>query len=81
MVEKELEQVIEALEELKEDTTIPRNIRLRIEEIIQYLKDGSDISIKINKAFNELDEIANESNIPSYTRTQIWSIVSLLERV
>ena len=72
---------IQTLEELGEDANIPKNIKIKIQNIINILKESTETPIKINKALNELDEISNDSNIDSYTRTQIWNIVSILEKV
>lgn len=78
---KELENINDSLTELKHDSTIPKNIREKIEEIITVLNDGSDSSIKINKALDTLDEIADDANLEPYIRTQIWNVVSLLEKL
>jgi len=34
-----------------------------------------------NKALDELDELVSDNNIQQYTRTQIWNVVSLLEKI
>jgi len=75
------EESIQTLEELLEDTNIPKNIKAKIQNIMDILKGPAEHSIKINKALSELDEISNDSNIDSYTRTQIWNIVSILEKI
>ncbi len=75
-----LEGIVEALKDLKTDNTVPKNIRLKVDGIIQTLKDNSsDLDMKISKVQQELDEISEDSNIQAYTRTQIWNITSLLE--
>ncbi|MBU0461926.1 MAG: UPF0147 family protein, partial [Nanoarchaeota archaeon] len=38
-----------------------------------------ELSIRINKALSELDEISDDTNLQAYTRTQIWNIASMLE--
>lgn len=81
MVEKKLMPVIKVLSELGEDLTVPKNIRLKIEGTINALNENAELSIRVNKALHELDEISNDSNIQSYTRTQIWSVVSMLEKI
>lgn len=81
MTEERIESVIESLEELEKDITIPRNVKIRLQSTIQILKEDLDISIKVNKALNELDEIADDANMQPYTRTQLWNIVSLLETI
>ncbi|MCG2719561.1 MAG: UPF0147 family protein [Nanoarchaeota archaeon] len=35
--------------------------------------------MKSNKALQELDNLSNDPNVPSYVLPQIWNIVSLLE--
>ena len=83
MVEQisEVDVVITSLNEIQEDATVPRNVRTKIESIIKALKEEVELSIKINKALNELDELASDVNLQSYTRTQIWNIMSVLEKL
>lgn len=80
-MDKELKEVVEALSELEEDFTVPKNIRTRISNTITSLKENGDLSIRVNKALNELDEIAEDTNMQSYTRTQIWNVTSMLEKI
>ena len=78
--EEQLEPVIESLEELNDDSSVPKNIKIRIGETIKTLKENDEISIRVHKALNLLEEVAEDTNLKSYTRTQIWNIVSLLEK-
>jgi len=72
--------IIEALEELGTDNTVPKNVKLKLTGIVDVLKNTTeDRSIRINKALNLLDEVSDDHNIQSYSRTQIWNLVSLLE--
>jgi len=80
MVLKMFEDIITLIQQVAEDKSVPRNIRekcLSSIEILQTEKDPADI--RINSVISNLDEISNDPNIPMYTRTQIWNIVSLLE--
>lgn len=81
MAEKELKPVIDALSELGEDNTVPKNVRIKVSEILISLQENVELCIKASKALSELDEIANDSNLQSYTRTRIWEIVSMLEKL
>lgn len=81
MDNKEIENIIETLTELEEDATVPRNVRIKMQQIKETLSGDTTLSIKINKALNDLDEIASDVNLQSYTRTQIWNIVSVLEKL
>ena len=79
MTQVQIKQIIEALTQLGEDTTVPRNVRSKIESAIKTLNEDTELSLKIDKAIQYLDDISNDTNIQPYTRTQIWNIVSLLE--
>ena len=72
--------IITSLSELQEDATVPRNVRVSVQSIITSLKDEKELPMKISRALSLLDEIANDINLQSYTRTQIWNIISLLEK-
>jgi len=82
-MDEQLQNIVDALEELANDNTVPRNIKSKVEGVITLLKEdnGQDMSIKINKALSELDEISDDTNLQSYTRTQIWNIASMLEMI
>lgn len=82
-MDNRFQNIVESLETLSTDNTVPRNIKSRILEIISILKEENekDMSMKINKALSELDEISDDINLQAYTRTQIWNIASMLEMV
>lgn len=77
---QEIQGIIDILKELEDDNTVPRNVKNKIQNTIEILNEDSEISIKKSKALHYLDEIADDVNLQSYTRTQIWNIVSLLEK-
>ena len=77
----ELESVVASLNEIQEDVTVPRNVRTQMQSIMTTLRTETELSIKINKALSQLAEIANDINIQSYTRTQIWNLISVLEKL
>ena len=77
----EVDTVIGSLNEIQEDQTVPRNVRTKIESVISSLKESAEISINISKALSELDEVAGDINLQAYTRTQIWNIMSALEKL
>ena len=81
MEHKEIEGVGEALAELKDDTTVPKNVRLKIEKIMGLLNGETETKIKVSKALNELEEIVDDVNLKSYTRTQVWNVISALEKI
>lgn len=77
----ELQTITNSLIEIKNDYLIPKNVREKIEETIIILNNNSDLSIKINKALDLLGDVADDINLQSFTRTKVWDIVSLLEKL
>jgi uncharacterized protein (UPF0147 family) len=74
------EDINRLLDEINSDRSVPKNIRNMIEEAKKGLNDEkNEIGVRINSAVSILDEVSNDPNIPTYTRTQIWNIVSMLE--
>lgn len=80
---KKVEPIVKLLTGIIEDRTVPRNIRSAAEEARKELTERSDNSwdIRLSSAISVLDDITNDPNMPMYTRTQIWNIVSMLEAV
>ncbi|MBN2567640.1 UPF0147 family protein [Candidatus Woesearchaeota archaeon] len=81
MAEDQLAGILDALSDLLGDGTVPRNIKSKIEDIMRTLNGADEISMRVNKALQQLDEISDDTNIQAYTRTQLWNVVSLLEMV
>ena len=77
----EVSAVNDMLEQILDDRTVPKNIRLAAEESIETLKANEEIEVKISAIVGLLDEIINDPNMPMYTRTRIWNIVSILEQI
>ena len=75
----EMDEINRLLDEINEDRTVPRNIRNLVQEAKNNLNGKQELPVRINSAISILDEVSNDSNIPIYTRTQIWNIVSMLE--
>ncbi len=79
--QEQLNDILDVLKELAEDSTVPKNVKNKVSEVIEILKDDSEMSLKISKALQELEEISDDSNLQPFTRTQIWNITSMLEKI
>jgi uncharacterized protein (UPF0147 family) len=76
----EISQINLLLDEINNDRTVPKNIRSAVVKSKEDLNNTKmDITMRISSAICFLDESANDPNLPSYTRTQLMQIVSLLE--
>jgi len=80
-LQQSIEEITSALENLKNDEGVPKNIKLRIENIIAALQENIEISSKVGKSLQILDEISDDMNIPPFIRTQIWNVSSMLEKL
>ena len=80
-IKQSCDEIINALNTLKDDEGVPKNVRGKIDLIITDLKDDSEISAKIGKSLHNLDEISEDLNLPSFVRTQIYSVSSMLEKL
>ncbi len=75
-----IQDVVDLLGQIENDVTVPKNIRIRIRNAINVLEEkGKTSAVKTDRAIEELDFVSDDFNLPTYTRTQIWHIVSLLE--
>jgi len=80
--ETRLRQIMEVLDQLAEDTSVPRNIRRGATEAKDRLLQKSEaLDIRSASAIMILDELANDPNRPLHGRTLIWNIISQLETV
>jgi len=80
--EARLKQVIEILDQLAEDTSVPRNIRRGATDAKDRLnREEEALDVRSASAIFILDELANDPNIPLHARTLIWNIISQLETI
>lgn len=80
MEDQRVANIIESLQEIANDISVPRNIKEKLLLIIKTLQnEKEDFLMRKDKALSELDEVVEDSNLQAYTRTQIWNIVSVLE--
>jgi len=74
--------VKEALKELIEDSDVPRNLREKLKNMITYINSTEEHDdLKANKLLQELEELSSDINVPTFIRTQLWSVSSLLEQI
>lgn len=78
--QEELENICNMLEEIKEDNSVPRNIRDGAEECEEMLLNSDDeLDVRIASSIFKLEELADDPNIPLHGRTLIWNVISRLE--
>ena len=79
---EQLDSVKEMLGELRGDNSVPRNIRSKIDGVICNIgNDDCDMDIKISRLLNELEEISEDPNLPSYIRSEILMGIGILSEI
>ena len=80
--EKRIEEAMNVLGMVSEDTTTPRNIRRAAKQSITELQNSENTpAVRAANAISILDEILQDPNMPPYTRVKLWNIMSLLEAI
>ena len=70
--------VVDSLKDLKEEGDTSKALKEKIDRVIVLLNGDSELAM--DKALIALEEL-NSSELPSYHRTRVWDIISLLETV
>jgi uncharacterized protein len=81
MVEKKVQDIIELMEVILGDTSVPKNIRKAVSDARDKLKTEDDLSGRISSAVYALDSVSEDINMPMHARTQIWAVLSGLEAI
>jgi uncharacterized protein (UPF0147 family) len=80
--EKRIEEAMNVLGMVSEDTTTPRNIRRAAKQSISTLQISENTpAVRAANAISLLDEILQDPNMPPYTRVKLWNVMSLLEAI
>jgi uncharacterized protein (UPF0147 family) len=80
--DEKLKQISQILDQLAEDSSVPRNIRRGAGEAKNLLLNSKDaLDLRVASAIFILDDLANDPNIPLHGRTLIWNVISQLETV
>ena len=79
--EEKVRGVIDALKELEGDSSLPKNVKTKVASIIKILEEKGEVSMKVSRALHELESLADDSTTPSFTRTQLFNITSMLDVV
>ena len=79
---QQIRNLIDVLEQLAEDTSVPRNIRKGATDAKGHLLNEAEaLDVRAASATYILDDLANDPNLPLHARTLIWNIMSQLEHL
>ena len=80
-VKKMVDEVLALMEDILSDRSVPRNIRAKVEDSKKKIELDSMDCVNFGSAIYSLDDICNDINMPSHTRTEIWSLISQIESI
>ena len=76
----EIESLVQMLDMLSEDTSIPKNVRASIAKSkMRLMESDKSANEALTTSIHALEEIVNDINIPMHARTTIWNLLSELE--
>ncbi|MCS7121856.1 MAG: UPF0147 family protein [Archaeoglobaceae archaeon] len=75
------ENVLEALNRIIFDDSVPRNVRKKASEIKERLLKTNKLALEAATAISVLEDISSDPNLPMHVRTMIWNLTSQLEKI
>ncbi len=81
-IKETIEECNAILENILNDTSVPRNIRHAADDVKGILSNQEEsISFRAATSLNILNKITNDPNMPLHTRTLVWNLASQLEMI
>jgi len=75
-------EIIELVDELCSEHSVPRNVKSVLDDIKNMLNDTSrEQKLVINEAKDRIAEISEDQNLQTFSRTQLWNLSNLLEEI
>jgi uncharacterized protein (UPF0147 family) len=81
MPKKIPESILDMLDRLIQDETVPRSVRRAASEIKERLVKSKKVSVEAASAITILEDLSADPNLPMHVRTMIWNLASQLERI
>lgn len=81
-VSENVRQVCSLMDLVIDDRSVPRNIRQKLQDAKErMLNEKENLDVAIASAVYVLDEASNDINVPSHARTDVFNIISELEKL
>ena len=80
--QESFESAMQTLNQLATSHSTPKNFKKTNTDLMTELKsDEYSISVRAANAISSLDDITQDPNVPSFVRTSLWQVVSVLESI
>jgi len=80
-IEEKVSQIVRLMGTVIDDASIPRNVRRAVGEAKEKLEGSDDLNARVSSAVYAIEQVSEDINMPMHARTQIWTILSALERL
>jgi len=82
-VKQRIDEISRLMQQLCESPGVPKNVKSLVNEAQHKLTDESEgeIDVRVSAAIYLMEEAGEDINLPMHARTQIWAILSSLERL
>ncbi len=78
----EIKDVISKMDELSQDSSMPKRVKSILKKVSEELSDDKqDPAVRITTAIYEIEVTANDINLPMHAKTALWDIISDLEAI
>ena len=77
----EVHEIIETLQSLLQEEEFPKQIKDKMLLTISVLEAKGNDHVAVNRALADLGDAAENANLESHHRMQLFNVVSLLETV
>ena len=77
---KQVNEALRLLEQISEDTSVPRNIRRAATNSIEILhREDLELELRAINAIEMLDEVTQDPNCPLHARAKVYATITRLE--
>lgn len=80
-MDAKIQAIINMIDNVLEDTSVPKNIRKALAEAKVRLRGSEEVIVQVSAAIYLIEPVSEDVNMPAHARTQVWSIVSALEAI
>jgi len=80
-IDERLRQIGILMDAVIDDTSVPRNIRKIVSDAKTRILSKGELDVSIANAIYMLGEISNDINMPFHARTDLWNVISELEKL
>jgi len=75
-----IEEIIQEIEFLNEDRSIPKNLKILLNSVEEKINKNCN-DVEISNILYKLEDLTNSTNMPQFCRSAVWSLVSKLEKL